>query len=126
MANETVTTHGTRHATSTEVYSRIASQQTITDECAAALASWYQSPRGHGLTFAQLAQGSHVLVTDLQDAIAAESALPGTYGPDLDALSDWLNSTAHHPSDEDLRAALTPSPRQAKAAARLAKGRTGV
>lgn len=90
-----ISTNGARHSTSLEVSSRIAMGATVRDGDAAAIASWFQTPRGHGLTFALLAQGSDVARADVLAAIVAESAIPGVdaaVGAELDALATWTRS----------------------------------
>lgn len=62
------------HSTSAEVAARIANRDRLTAGDAAAIASWYQSPRGHGAVFAALASGADVDRVDLLDALSAELA----------------------------------------------------
>lgn len=89
-----ISTSGARHSSSREVAAHIAAGLWLTDADAAAVASWFQSPRGHGLTFALLAQGSQVDSADVQAAITAELALPSTdvdVIPELLALAAWAD-----------------------------------
>lgn len=89
-----ISTNRTRHATSREVAARIASGESLHRADAAAVASWFQSPRGHGLTFAMLAQGSAVERRDVLDAITAEMNAPTTDGAvaaELLALAAWAS-----------------------------------
>lgn len=116
---EIVTTSGATHSASPAVYANAAQPR---DQDAAAVASWYASARGHGMVFQALAQGSNVQPHYLAEAIAAERRWPNTYQPDMDILERWLDRTTRHSSEQS----LTPAPRQARAAQRLAKGRTGV
>jgi len=124
-----VTTRGAVISPSNLVYARARGNQLPTDGDAAAIASWYQTPKGHGLTFAQLAQGSDVSPTALQLAITREALAPNpnSYAAkDMALLETWLDNAQRHPSEQELRTALTPAPRQARAAQRLARGRTGI
>jgi hypothetical protein len=62
------------------------------NEVAATIASWYQTPWGHGLTFARLAQGSEVLREDLADAIGHQIGESREHDRDMWALSTWMES----------------------------------
>lgn len=52
----------------------------ISNESAAAIASWYQSPGAYGRHFAALASGAEVNQWDLYRAIVAEMASPALIG----------------------------------------------
>lgn len=99
----TISTHRARHSGSDTVAASIASGQPLTDADAAAIASYYQTPAGHGLTFAMLAQGSPVESADVLAAIAAElsTVTPARdndgsedYRAELGALEAWARSQA--------------------------------
>lgn len=72
----------------------------ISDEAAAAIASWWQAPRGHGYAFAQLASTGRVRLEDLADDIS------GVYDTTRDMherrYMDYLATWAlNHPSRTD-------------------------
>lgn len=86
-----ISTNRARHSTSREVAARIAQGESLHRSDAAAVASWFQTPTGHGLTFALLAQGTPVDSADVQAAITAELALPTT---DVDIIPELLSLAA--------------------------------
>jgi len=81
------------HATAQDVVNQLAIGGSINDSAALAIASWYESPRGSGATFAALASGCTVAVDELLDAIATElGGSQGTtdrYVQELEALARW-------------------------------------
>lgn len=86
---------GTVHLTSDFVYAMCQVREgsaEITDSAAAAIAAWYQSPRGPGATFAALVSHFPVTVADLEDAISYElSQMPA--GATVDRLALGMLAT---------------------------------
>lgn len=90
------TAPGTRHALSAEVARQCTERygmEEVDDSVAAAIASYWQGPSGHGLTFHMLASGQEVNTEALLDAIAHERpharAQGGTSTLELDMLATW-------------------------------------
>jgi hypothetical protein len=86
------------YASEVDVRNQIELGGPINDSAALAIAAWYASARGQGLTFNELATGRPVLVDELLDAIGAErEAAPHdtliTGGADLDALARWVEQS---------------------------------
>lgn len=86
----------TRHATSDEVNRQIRERwgrEEVDDSVAAAIASYWQGPRGHGLVFHMLQSGQPVDYGALSDAIAHEYPHAKAQGEqatrELDMLSTW-------------------------------------
>jgi hypothetical protein len=85
---------GTRHLYAAEVEDMLREREgvrEITDACAAAIASWWQGPAGHGATFAALVSHFPVTVEDLHAAIADARKDAGTAIDRLalDMLATW-------------------------------------
>ncbi len=78
-----------------EVQRHVLTGEHISDECAATIASWYQTPNGHGLTFARLCSTGRAQASDLVDACTWE-AQTGMYAhadrEALIALKQWAQS----------------------------------
>lgn len=94
-----ISTGNVRHSTSVEVAYRLAHNPPLRDADAAAIASWFQSPGGHGATFAALASGAAVHDHYLLIAITAELE-SGEHNADphvaveLEALAAWAGRKA--------------------------------
>jgi hypothetical protein len=100
-----------QHLTSTEVDAEIHVREfssdapEISDGAAAAIASWWQAPKGHGYAFAQLASTGRVRLEDLADDISGVYDIARAIGDDpvsacryMDYLSTWA---LNHPSRQD-------------------------
>jgi hypothetical protein len=94
--SERVSTGRVRHLLSEEVERAVTEAieygKVPSNAVAATIASWYQTPGGHGLTFALLQQGSEVLREDLSDAITSESAESAEHDRHMWTLSMWMES----------------------------------
>lgn len=87
----TVTTDHARHSTSLEVASRLAMGATLQAGDAAAIASWYQSPAGHGAVLAQFASGRPTSRGELLEAVLRELvSAPDDQRAELSALVTWV------------------------------------
>lgn len=85
-------THLDTDAARCEVEAWIASDlQQISDAAALTIASWFQSPRGYGATFAQLSTTGSVESDDLYNATEWERGMVtlGTDDESLCALGEW-------------------------------------
>lgn len=83
------------HATSREVFALLNEDQPLTDAAALAVASWYQSARGYGYTFAMLASTGTVITNDLRDSIRHELAETNDDAGqvrEITALAEWLEA----------------------------------
>jgi hypothetical protein len=89
----TISTDAARHSTSAVVTASIASGEGLSDSDAAAIASWYATARGHGLTLHLLSQGTPVALDDVLAAIDAELSTAYDSGArELQALRAWAVS----------------------------------
>jgi hypothetical protein len=78
------------HATSKDVRTQVMiyfPDKVMTDGAALAVASWYQSARGHGATFARLASTGQVDHMELIEAIELDARLYAKSGSDHKALT---------------------------------------
>lgn len=82
-----------RHSTSAQVASHV-QRGPFTAGDAAAVASWYQTPRGYGAVFASFASGCAVEQSDLLDAVNAElsDAVEPLDVLTLDRLRTWVTA----------------------------------
>lgn len=95
--------HLTTDSVTLEVRARYGREE-ISDAAAVTIASWFQSPAGHGAVFAALSTTGRVSVRELIDAIYAERAgalppLPQPVDRALDMLATWV---LRHPSRHEI------------------------
>jgi hypothetical protein len=91
------------HLTTAEVDEEVAVRddenvnEEISDAAAAAIASWWQAPRGHGYAFAQPASTGRVRLEDLADDISGvyDTTNDATERRYMDLLATW---SLNHPS----------------------------
>lgn len=93
----------TPHLTSDEVRAEIEAGDTISNGAAFAIASWWQSPRGYGYTFAMLASTNTLIVNDLRDSIRHEwnTCQDADARAELEALRHWVDEVAYFNAHAD-------------------------